>query len=89
MIQHWLLRVHPSASNVVSWIDALDLPVLREYAHEAGGDGVTWADNIMADRGCPDEAGLLYVYGLRGDWEYQVTIEGDPAGLCRCTRHQH
>ncbi len=89
MIRDWLLRVHPSKTNVVSWIDALDLPVLREYHHEAGGDGANWADQVMADRGCPDEVGLLYVYGPRGDWEYQVTVEGDPAGLRRCTRHEH
>lgn len=89
MIHDWLLRVHPSETNIVSWIDAIDLPVLHEYTHEAGGDGANWADRVMADRGCPDEVGLLYMYGPDGEWRYSVTVEGDPAGLRRCTRHDH
>jgi hypothetical protein len=88
VIREWLLRVHPSDTNIVSWIDALDLPTLREYTHEAGGDGANWADQIMSDRGCPSEVGLLYMY-VDGEWSYSVTVEGDPAGLRRCTQHAH
>jgi hypothetical protein len=86
--REWLLRVFESESNIVSWIDALDLPVIREYTHEAGGDGANWADDVMAQRSCPSEVGLLYVYEY-GKWQYSVTVEGDPAGLLRCTRHAH
>ena len=89
MIRDYLLRVHPSETNIVSWIDAKVLPVIAEFNHSAGGDGANWADNVMADRSCPGEVGLLYHYGPDGQWHYDVTVEGDPAGLRRCRRHEH
>jgi hypothetical protein len=54
-------------------------------------NGEDWADRVMSDRGCPAEYGLLYRTNpnAQGGWEYSVTVEGDPCGLRRCTRHAH
>lgn len=88
---HYRLDVHYAPGEIaVGWDRAPQFPIVSERNTERQTrSGDDWADRIMADRSCPDEVGLLWLYGDDGEWHYQVTVEGDPAGLCRCTRHAH
>ena len=85
------LDVHYAPGEMcVGWDRAAQLPVVQEYTVELPErTGDDWADDIQARRSCPDEVALLWLYGPDGEWHYQVTIEADPAGLRRCTRHVH
>lgn len=85
------LEVHYAPGEIgVGWDRAPQFPIIAQYDIELPDrDGDEWADDLMAERSCPDEVGLVWLYGPTGRWEYQVTIEGDPAGLRRCTRHEH
>jgi hypothetical protein len=87
----YLLQVHYAPGELaVGWDRAHHLRIVAEYDIELSErTGDDWADDIQAKRSCPDEPALLWLYGATGKWEYQVTIEGDPAGLRRCTRHAH
>lgn len=86
------LRIYWAPGEMcVGWDRAASLPLVETVPFACPlADGDDKADDIQAERSCPDEVGLLYYWSEPdGPWRYTVTIEADPAGLRRCVRHAH
>jgi hypothetical protein len=90
-VRIYRLDIHIAPGVIgLGWDRAADYPIRDSITFEVPDDqdGADRADDIMAERGCPDERGLLWWVNHPHGEQIDVTISGEDVGLVRCG-HPH
>lgn len=78
---------HAPDAGPIGWDRAPQHPIRQSITFQVGDDqdGADRADDLMAERGCPDEQGLLWWVNHPHGERYDVTLGFE--GLIRCGCH--